>query len=82
MIEDSLVPLVMKKLKKGDKLWPNKSILCKQSSYGKDLLNMERVIDLYLVNFQKVEDEQAQTTAEEEKDDMPLAQSIIQDNPR
>ena len=29
MIEDSMVPLIMKKLKKGDKLWPNKSILCK-----------------------------------------------------
>ena len=29
MIEDNMVPLIMKKLKKGDKLWPNKSILCK-----------------------------------------------------
>ena len=51
MIEDSMVPLIMKKLKKGDKLWPNKSVLCKQSDYGKELLKMERMIDLYLVNF-------------------------------
>ena len=29
MIEDSMVPLIMKKLKEGDKLWPNKSVLCK-----------------------------------------------------
>ena len=36
MIEDSMVPLIMKKLKKGDKLWPNKSVLCKQSDFGKE----------------------------------------------
>ena len=29
MIEDSIVPFIMKRLKKGDKLWPNKSVLCK-----------------------------------------------------
>ena len=51
IIEDSLVPLIMKKLKKGDKLWPNKSIFCKQSEYGKNLLKMEQIIDLYLVNL-------------------------------
>ena len=36
MIEDSMVPLIMKKLKKGEKLWPNKSVLCKQSNFGKE----------------------------------------------
>ena len=51
MIEDSMIPLIMKKLKKGDKLWPNKSVLCKQSDYGKVLTKMERIIDLYLVNI-------------------------------
>lgn len=29
MIEDSMIPLIMKKLKQGDKLWPNKSVLFK-----------------------------------------------------
>ena len=51
LIEDSLVPFIMKKLKEDDSLWPNKIILCKKSSYDKNLLKMEKMIDLYLVKL-------------------------------
>ena len=81
MIEDSLVPLIMKKLKKGDKLWANKSILCKQSSYGKDLLNMERMIELCLVNFEKVQVETENDPLEERKVALPLNEPVIENNP-
>ena len=56
MIEDSMMPLIMKKLKKEDKLWPNKIFSSKMSNYGKDLLKIDRMIDLYLVKFEIVKD--------------------------
>ena len=43
MIEDNLMPLIMKKLKKEDKLWPNEVLLNKKSN--KDLIKIERMID-------------------------------------
>ena len=37
MIEGNMLHLIMKKLKEGDKIWPNESILCKQNEYVKEL---------------------------------------------
>ena len=49
MIEITMLPLSTKKLKKDDKLWPNKVLSNKMSNDGMDFSKIERMIDLYLV---------------------------------
>ena len=57
MIEDSMAPLIMKKLKEDDKFWPNKSaLLYKKSIYGSDLLKIERLFDFCQIELQKQSD--------------------------